>query len=260
MRRLALLVVLACFALPVGAQQRGPAGPLPRPTQLQLLPDTPRGHQAVPLQGNAFVETQRRLLFLIRFHRAAAGQQIDVHVFAVNTTLSNTATVGQVQIAIESAGTLPIALTLPRTWPVGEYGIALSRNEQAIATLPFFVLPEAPRNGPITVGEILVERSIGQGRFEPAPSPRASDRTIFFATRAEGSRTDGARITWIFSAVETAGGAGEVPRAEIERQYIENTPLEFDVSLPRDWPVGRYRVDLLIDNQPAASRQIAITP
>ncbi|WP_137128078.1 hypothetical protein [Roseomonas sp. HF4] len=246
--------------MPVGAQERVRGGPLPRPTELLLLPDTPRGHQAAPMPGNAFLETQRRLLFVIRFDRASAGQEISVRIFSVNTTQSNGATVGQTAIAIENAGTLPIAVSLPRNWPVGEYGIALSRNGQAIATLPFLVRPESPRNGPITVGEILVERSLGQGQFESAPRPRPSDRSIFFATRAQGSRTDGARITWIFTAVETAGGAAEVARAMIERQYIENTPLEFDVSMPRDWPVGRYRLDLLIDNEPAASREITIAP
>jgi hypothetical protein len=227
---------------------------------MQLLPDTPRGHQAAPMQGNTFVETQRRLLFIIRFDRAAAGQVISVRAFAVNTTLSNTANVAQTEIAIESAGTLPLVLSLPRDWPVGEYGIALSRSGQDIATLPFFIRPESPRNGSIRVDEFLVERSLGQGRFEAAPRPRPNDRNILFSTRAEGSRTDGARLTWIFRAIETAGGAGEVVRAEVARQYIENTPLEFDVSLPRDWPVGRYRLDLLIDNQPAASHEITIAP
>lgn len=258
MRHIVPFLIFACLAMPVGAQDRERGGPLPRPTELRLLPDTPRGHQAAAIQGNAFVETQRRLLFIIGFDRAAAGQQIQARIFAVNTTASNSATIAQAEIAIENGGTLPMAVTLPRNWPVGEYGIALSRSGQAIATLPFFIRPESPRNSPITVGEILVERSLGQGRFEPAPQPRPDDRTIYFMTRAQGSRTDGASITWIFTAVETAGGAAEVARAVVERQYIENTPLDFDVSLPGDWPVGRYRVDLLINNQLAASRAITI--
>ncbi len=234
-----------------------PAGPV---TGLRLMPDTPQGHGAPPLAGNAFVETQRNLYLLLTFTPAVSGQSFMLRVRTVNTTASNVAVLVQGEAAVTPSGLIPVHLTRQQNWPVGDYAVIVEQAGREVARLPFSVQPAAPRNGPITVSGVTAGRAAAAGAFEPAPQLRSADRRIRFQVSTQGARTDGARLTWVFTAVETTAGAREVTRDDIPRQFLEDTLLDCVVSLPRDWPVGRYRLDLLIDGAPALSHNVAIGP
>lgn len=233
------------------------AQPAPR---LMLYPDTPRGHSADPLPGTQFPETQRRKLLIAHLDRSLGGQTVEVEVRAVRTTLPGPEVAYAGRGPVAADGRLPISVQIQRTWPVGHYAVSIAAGGQEIANLPYRVVAEPPRIGAITVDRFEVERRLGPDRFEAAAPPRAADRHLNIIARTRGARTDGAKVTWVFYAVETAAGSAEVTRFEVADRPLEDTILQFDVSLPRDWPVGRYRIDLHVDDRRVGAHEFRIEP
>jgi hypothetical protein len=256
MRLVAAFAALAFGCAPALAQ----GGQVHKPTGMHLLPDTERGHAAIPLPSRRFVETQLRQLMLVTFDKAAAGQTYRFAIRAVDTTASASAVLLTGEAAVTSEGVVPLQARLPGKWPVGTYDVLVSRNGLDVERLAYEVVPEKPRVGPITVESIAIERVVRPGQVEGATPIRASYRHLNFAAVAKGANTDGVKLTWVLRAEQTTGGAGEVSKLEIPKRLIENTEIMFDVELPRDWPTGRYRVDLSIDDKPAASRTFQIEP
>lgn len=256
LRRTLLGMLAAMPALPALAQDR-PRGAAPRPV-LQLLPDTPRGHGADPLPGNAFPETQRKLWFRVLLGPEAARQTFRARFVAVTTTRGSGIEIAATEAVADAGGTLRLDFSLPRDWPVGDYAIVLARGGQEVATLPYAIQPAAPRNGRVAPTAIEIARLAANGGFDLVDQPQPRDRVLAFLTTLQGARTDGLRVTWTLHAVETTGGAGQVVRSETPRQYVEDTEIHVRVSLPRDWAIGRYRVDLELDGSPAASREFRI--
>lgn len=251
-----VLGLIACVALGAPAAIAQTASP----ARLEAFPDTPRGHASQPLPEAVFPETQRRLLMTAHLDRAHAGRTVSVQIDAVRTTLTAPERVYEGRGPVGPTGQLPITVTLQRNWPVGHYTVSISADGQPTVTLPYRVEPTSPRIGAITVERFQLDRLVAAGRFEPANPARAADRNLFLVAHTRGSRTDGARVTWVLVAVETTAGTAEVIRLNTLDRFLDDTPLQFNLSLPRDWPAGRYRADLLIDGRRIAAHDFRIEP
>jgi len=230
------------------------------PTGLRLVSDTPRGHLGETISGDAFVETQRRLLMLVTFDKAAAGQPMDVWVRAMKTTASRSALLISGSVKIDAEGRIPLTVSLPRQWPVGEYVVQVARPGEKPVELPFRVRPESPRSTPLKVSAIELDRIVGAGKSERVQRFLPSDRHWNFGATVEGARTEGVDVRWVLTAVQTTSGSAEVGKIDVPRRPIENTELQFDMELPRDWPVGRYRVELFLNGKSEAMKEFDVRP
>lgn len=261
LRRRFLAALLSLPALPAAAQDRirgGAPHPAAQGPALQLLQDPGHGQRAVPIAGNAFPENQRELLFNVLLGRGAARQRFQVQVIGVRTTYSNGFNVTRAEGDTDADGTLPVTLTIRRDWPVGEYTVIVSQDGREVANLPFVIRAVSPRNTPLSVPSIEILRQVQGGRSEPTPRPRARDRELVFAATIEGARTDGADVTWVLRAVDTTAGAGVILDRELPRQYIENSEITFEVEVERDWWIGRYRVEVVVDGRVVGARDFDI--
>ena len=233
-----------------------------RPKGMKLFPDTPQGVKGTALPGNEFVETQQRLLFLVEFDPASAGTKIDVAIMSVRTAAGLEQAIFTSGDKIGPDGRLPIELKLPRHWPVGQYDVRLGASERLIASLPFKVVPTAPRNTPIkaaTAIGIVVTDTAGKPAIVATPKP--SNRQLNFVIDTSGSNTAGASVSWTLTALETSNGNNVlVGENTVANWPLENTRLPFDVELPRDWPTGKYRIEVKIDGQLLNALQFEIKP
>jgi len=242
--------------------QQPESSPL-RPRALKLFPDTAKGHGGEPLAGDSFVETQQRLLFVVEFDKSVAGTDMDVAIVSVRTTGGLEQVIFSSSDKISPDGRLPIELRLPRNWPIGHYAVRLGVNERLIASLPYRVMPAAPRFTPIKAnGDIKIVRVSDDGKeLLLVPNPKANMRTLNFMLDTTGSNTSGADVAWTLTAVKTSAGDNvEVGNSDIADWPLENTRLTFDAELPRDWPTGQYRVEVKIGRQLLSALQFEVLP
>ncbi|HRJ68344.1 MAG TPA: hypothetical protein PK812_01955 [Beijerinckiaceae bacterium] len=257
MRRTWMAAVFVAMLTPVAAQT---AQESIRPTGLALLPDTPKGHFGTPLPSTQFNEHQQRKLMLITFDKSAVGQTLNFAVRARSTTASAPAVVFRASATVNEQGLVPIEVKLPRKWPVGHYEVLVFQNDQPVGVLPYRVIADPPRETELSFGDVAIEKVTGPDQVEPVEKVRSSYRHLNFSVKVSGANTNGINLTWVFSAIETTSGSRELHRQDDANRPVEDTELQMDVSLPRDWPIGRYRVDLFVDGKPVVTRGFTIEP
>lgn len=109
----------------------------------------------------------------------------------------------------------------------------------------------------MTVESVTFSRDDGDGAAGEtvtsfAPSDRIQHATIRLSTLASGATV---HIKWI--AVD-AGGEQNVTVVEQDFEAIVGNTVNLKVSLPNDWPVGSYKLDVYIDGELAASEPITV--
>jgi hypothetical protein len=68
-------------------------------------------------------------------------------------------------------------------------------------------------------------------------------------------------VTWVCTAVDTSAGKNQkVSGIDIEAWPLDDTTLTFDVELPRDWPTGKYRLEVWVDGESLGKYDYEIKP
>lgn len=104
----------------------------------------------------------------------------------------------------------------------------------------------APSNAEVLIQQVYMARSDNGKPGEPVVSFQPSDRTIFCVIEFNLARA-GTRVRFVWKTVEIDGSRNE----EIKTVDYATKPLEDKVqgnlTLPRDWPTGTYKVDIYIN-------------
>ena len=123
-----------------------------------------------------------------------------------------------------------------------------------LAALLLFV---ACGDEPLRVTNLVLARDNGRGEpGEPVTYFRTTDGS-FYAVIVLNRLESGiqARLRWI--AVDAAG-AKNLVLDDAEITTPEANSISGKVSLPREWPAGRYRVEVLLRGELAASREFDV--
>jgi hypothetical protein len=113
------------------------------------------------------------------------------------------------------------------------------------------------KEGPTTVESITLMRDDGSGKAgETVESLKPSDRQFHAAIHLE--RGDDAKVKADLIAVDTPAGK-DVPvlSQDYDVTGIENI-VNINFSLPNDWPVGLYKIDISINGKPEKSKEFRI--
>lgn len=113
------------------------------------------------------------------------------------------------------------------------------------------------KEGPTTVESITLMRDDGSGKAgETVESLKPTDRKFHAAVQLD--KGDDAKVKADLIAVDTPEGK-DVPvlSQEYDVAGIENN-VNIAFSLPNDWPVGLYKIDVAINGQPAKSKEFRI--
>jgi len=121
---------------------------------------------------------------------------------------------------------------------------ACRSQQSAEAKNPPTLTPSAP--GVVTIAKVTMYRDDGSGHpgdevtvFKPA------DRVMHFAASARGLEF-GQKILLIFTAVDASGKVTHIANADGGAVLAANQ-ITGQISLPTDWPVGLYRMDIYVN-------------
>lgn len=225
----------------------------------KLFPDTDKGHYGTPLKGYELQSEQKRQLFILYFDKTAVGQQVAVRIVAAKTTAGLEKEVKRFPpAAIDQEGRLPIELSLPRPWPAGFYRLEVSHGK-SIAGLVYRVRPAATKKTPVKLQGVKIFRDMPNGSLEEVQTPKTTDRHLYFALETRGAQTDGAKVTWVCTAVDTSSGKNKkVAGVDIDEWPLDDTTITLDIELPGDWPKGKYKLELFVDGQPIGAHSYEV--
>lgn len=76
---------------------------------------------------------------------------------------------------------------------------------------------------------------------------KTTDHTQYFEAQTSGLLAIGANVTIKFVAVDTDAGKN-IDIAQTDVKILVGNTIDGKLSLPRDFPAGSYRADILVDN------------
>jgi hypothetical protein len=114
----------------------------------------------------------------------------------------------------------------------------------------------APTPAPFKVTSVDLGKSIGDDkRVKDAATTFGRKDTIYAAVSTEGAAPKATlKVTWTFGAKNTLVN-------EESRDIAPTGPAvtEFHITKPSGWPVGKYRVEVWADGNPAGTKEFEVT-
>ena len=99
----------------------------------------------------------------------------------------------------------------------------------------------------VKIDSVTLARDDGSGKpGETVTSFRPSDRTFYVLVKLDRLETGlKVKVSWV--AVAAAGSTNQV-LAEREFSALTANTIRGDITLPNDWPTGKYRVDIYVND------------
>jgi hypothetical protein len=204
-----------------------------------------------------FPETQLVQYAKAQFGAAAAGKAVNVLVMAEKTTRGIEKRVISLSGKVGSDGSLPIEVSLKESWPVGIYRMEFYADKALIGKAEYNVLAETLRATPIELKAVRIFTQENNKSVE-LTTPKPGNRYLEFIGMTAGAKTAGAAVKFTLTFTGDGKANQQVMTMTVDKWPLENTPLAFNVELPRDWPVGKYRVDFAIDGKPLGNSTFEI--
>ncbi len=206
-----------------------------------------------------FTPQDRKQHFAVKLRKLELGKnRFQARFVGVETAAGNNVEVFRTGDIGNSliANTITAQLSLPRDWPLGRYAIEVVMNDQPIGRREYIVSPEWSKQA--------VERWIlyaDDGKGNPTERKLSAfstkQRTLHFEAQTSGYVPRGARVTWV---LRTQAGQ-EVMRGDNtvgKDSQVFNRLTSF-VTLPRDWPIGGYTMQLLDGTRVVGEHKFNVT-
>ncbi len=111
----------------------------------------------------------------------------------------------------------------------------------------------AQSQGDVTITSVLLKRDDGSGAAgDTVEKFVATDRKQYFEATTSSTLGPGTKVRWVFTAVDTTAGK-DIKVQEVTVDVLLGNSLTANVSLPNDWPTGKYRADIYINDTLAKS-------
>lgn len=126
-------------------------------------------------------------------------------------------------------------------------------------------VPETPeavalKAAPIGVSAITFYRDNGKGEpGEEVEEFKSSERILHVKARLNRIEVGGITVKVVWVAVDTSAGKDVVIEEVVFKSLLANQATS-KLELPRDWPVGRYRVDFYLNDRLVANEGFSILP
>ena len=107
---------------------------------------------------------------------------------------------------------------------------------------------KAAGNEGVTIKSIVLKRDNGNSEAgDTVDQFLATDRTQFFEAETSRLLDAGTKVKWSFTAVKTTSG-NDILIKDVTTDVLVANQLSAHISLPRDWPVGSYKVDVYFND------------
>ncbi len=125
--------------------------------------------------------------------------------------------------------------------------------------------PETPeaaalRVAPIGISAIAFYRDNGKGEpGEEVEEFKSSERIFHVKARLNRPEVGGITVKVVLVAVDTSAGKDVIIEEVVFKGLLTNQATS-KLELPRDWPVGRYRVDVYLNDRLVSNEEFHILP
>jgi hypothetical protein len=196
----------------------------------------------------------------------AKGSSYDLPIQAVWSKISN----GVASRIYTMSGKMPKSgsvaefhLSSNGTWPLGDYKVDLIVQNKTAASASFKIdSSQSSGNAGVWNGTAVVEKAgvkdvvaakgFASGKADGAASSFEELKTVYAVYTATGP-SEGVEIQALWYSVDAKGAAVKIATLK-GRMPASGSASEFHLSVSgSSWPVGSYRVDLLIDGAVAGS-------
>jgi hypothetical protein len=134
-------------------------------------------------------------------------------------------------------------------------GGACKKKTETAAAPPDTTAAAAPAPAPFAVQGVEVGKQIGTDKKVSSPTTTFGPKDTIYASVS----TDGAAASKTIVAKWTFGPNAKPVKTD--SQSIAPTgpaATEFHISRPSGWPVGKYKVEIVVDGSPAASKDFEV--
>lgn len=188
-----------------------------------------------------FRPQDRRQHFHVELGEMQVGNRsFQVRYIAQETTDGNEIEVARADFDGLLASEITTHVELPQDWPLGRYRLEVLMEDRVIGTHPYIVTPTWAEQ---IVGYWSLHADRDGEAGDEVERFRASQRTLHFQAQTSGYIRRGARLS--FQLLGPDGAEVNTYAFAIEPDSPVFNILTYQVSLPENWPSGRYRVQLL---------------
>ncbi len=107
---------------------------------------------------------------------------------------------------------------------------------------------KAAGNEGVTIKSIVLKRDNGNNEAgDTVDQFLATDRTQYFEAETSRLLDAGTKVKWSFTAVKTTSG-NDILIKDVTTDVLVANQLSAHISLPNDWPVGSYKVDVYFND------------
>ena len=104
-------------------------------------------------------------------------------------------------------------------------------------------------NEGVTIQSIVMKRDNGNNEAgDTVTQFLSTDRIQYFEVGTSRLLDPGTKVKWSFVAVKTDAG-NDIAIKDVTTDVLVGNQLTAHISLPRDWPVGSYKVDLFFNEK-----------
>jgi hypothetical protein len=230
MRRLCVLLLLCSLCGAVFAQ-----GSI---KQVQMFRDRNGDPGA---EVSEFRPEDRKKHFRIELGKLELGaRRFEVRYVGVETAAGSDWQIAQADFGALVADQVTTHVELPQDWPIGRYRVELLMGGQPVGSHDYIVTP--PWAEQIVGAWTLYTDQGGEPGSEVQEFPR-TQRKLHFEAQTTGYVKRDAQLIW--RLLDPDGDEVLSTDYQLEPDSPVFNILTYQVSLPRDWPVGRYQVQLL---------------
>jgi hypothetical protein len=200
----------------------------------------------------------RKQHFVIKLKKFEWGKNtFDLHFIGVETTQGNNIDIKRVTDVGNSlaANSITANLSLPNDWPLGRYAVEVMMNGKSLGRRPYVVSPLWSQQ---KIVSWALNGDDGKGRALETVLPyfKSTQRSLHIQAQTNGYVPRGTVLQW---TLKTKAGQ---PVATVIDAIAPSSPvfnrLTFDTSLPRDWPVGVYVVQVHDGQRSVGQREFEI--
>ena len=137
---------------------------------------------------------------------------------------------------------------------------ACGGSSTAAPAAPATSAPAAPTAAPtdssssqsqsdVTITDVKLMRDNGSGEAGDAVEKfLATDHKQYFEATTSSMLGPGSKVRWVFTAIDTTAGKNiKVQEATVD--VLAGNKLTSYVSLPNDWPTGKYHADIYLNDK-----------
>jgi hypothetical protein len=196
---------------------------------------------------SAFNTADKVWHFEIGLDRLATNTKIKMDFFAVNTSRTKNENLGAVEGNVLIGNNLTFKVPITGKMRVGQYRGDLYVGDKLVKEIEFVVEPEKPGDIVVTEAKLFTDDGKGMAGNEVKVF-KPSDLKQHFEFATTGALTKPAKVKWKFSAIETNGTL--IAIKDIGGEFwLEDTTLTSFLSNTKDFPVGKYQVELFVNDK-----------